>query len=182
MTRYVALLRGINVGGKNRIPMAALKACLEREGLAAVATYIQSGNVLFSSEEPRAELERRIEAALSKTFGYDASVVLRSRQQMGKVVAGAPDGFGTRPALYHSDVLFLKDALSARKVIALVPARSGVDEVSAGSGVLYYARLSSRASQSHLPRIVGTPLYKQLTIRSWSTTTRLVELLEGERR
>lgn len=179
MTRYVALLRGINVGGKNLVPMAALKVCVEKQGLADVATYIQSGNVLFSSDAERAGLEARIESALSKAFGYDASVVLRSEPQLRKVVRGAPDGFGTRPTLYRYDVLFLKDSLAASEVRGIVPAKPGVDQVFAGSGVLYFSRLVRKASQSRLSRIVAMPFYKQLTIRSWNTTTKLLELMEA---
>lgn len=177
MTRYVALLRGINVGGKNLVSMPALKACLERQGFADVATYIQSGNVLFSTDAARADLERRIESALSDAFGYAAAVVLRTREQLRRVVTGAPSGFGTRPSLYRYDVLFLKGSLSARELLEIVPAKPGVDEVSAGSGVLYFSRLVRKAAQSHMPRIVSMPAYKQMTIRNWNTTTRLLELM-----
>src|SRR5687767_4883929 len=94
MTRYVALLRGINVGGKNLIGMPALKACFEAQGFADVGTYIQSGNVIFTSNEKSFVLVARIESVLSKTFGYAASVVLRSQQQLHAVVEQAPTGFG----------------------------------------------------------------------------------------
>jgi uncharacterized protein (DUF1697 family) len=176
MTGYVALLRGINVGGKNLIPMPALKSCFEAQGFADVATYIQSGNVLFSSDARRAELEARIESVLTRTFGYEASVVLRSRQELRRVVEKAPAGFGARPAHYRYDVLFLKDPRSAREVLAIVPARPGVDQVSAGSGVLYFSRLVRKATESHMPRIVSMPVYKRMTIRNWNTTTKLLEL------
>jgi hypothetical protein len=96
MTRYVALLRGINVGGKNLIKMAALRACFEELGFSDVATYIQSGNVLFRTGGKRAELTARIEGALAETFSYQASVVLRSKKQMQGIVAGAPEGLRLR--------------------------------------------------------------------------------------
>jgi uncharacterized protein (DUF1697 family) len=178
MTRYVALLRGINVGGKNLIAMPALKAAFEAEGLADVVTYIQSGNVVFSSDDRRAALVAQIEGALSRTFGYAASVVVRSRQQMRAVVDGAPGGFGKRPALYRYDVLFLKEPLRAAEALASVAVRAGVDSVHAGRGVLYFSRLVARASQSLLPRLVSTPIYKRMTIRNWNTTTKLVALME----
>lgn len=97
MTRYVALLRGINVGGKNVIRMPALKACVEARGLRDVATYIQSGNVMFSAARPdERRLTRMLEDALSKTFAYRSRVVLRSSAQMKAIVDGAPKGFGDR--------------------------------------------------------------------------------------
>jgi uncharacterized protein (DUF1697 family) len=177
-TRYVALLRGINVGGKNLIKMAALKRCFEEHGFAGVSTFIQSGNVLFeSAEADRARLAAGIERMLTAVFGYPASVVLRSRRDLQQIVDRAPAGFGARPALYRYDVLFLKEPLQARAALAQVPVREGVDQAHAGRGVLYFSRLIRKASQSQLGRISLLPLYKQLTIRNWNTTTRLLRLM-----
>src|SRR5262245_54061235 len=113
MARYVALLRGINVGGKNIIKMAALAACFEEHGLRDVATFIQSGNVIFDGDGAAAALTTRIEAALSATFAYRASVVLRSHAQLRQVIDRAPDGFGGAPDAYRYDVMFLKAPLTA---------------------------------------------------------------------
>jgi uncharacterized protein (DUF1697 family) len=178
MARYVALLRGINVGGKNLIPMPALEAFFTAQGLAGVATYIQSGNVLFTTREPGAALAARLEAELSRAFGFSATVVLRTREQLRRIVEGAPPGFGARPALYRSDVVFLKAPLSAPALLARVPVKPGVDQAVAGRGALYLSRLVARASQSRMSRLVSMPEYKQMTIRNWNTTTRLLELLE----
>lgn len=179
MTRYVALLRGINVGGKNLIDMLALKTCFEAQGFTDVVTYIQSGNVIFSSSEKGARLVARIESQLSKTFDYRASVVLRSRQQLRRVLEGAPGGFGARPKLYRYDVIFLKDPLSAAEALHSVTARDGVDRVFVGSGVLYFSRLIRKASQSYLSRLVSMRVYKRMTIRNWNTTTRLLDIMEA---
>lgn len=179
MTRYVALLRGINVGGNNLIRMPALKACFEAQGLDNVVTYIQSGNVLFTTgrSDPRG-LTLRIEEALSKTFACHSRVVVRSLAQMKAIVEGAPKGFGDRPAAYHYDVIFLKEPLTADEALKTVTARPGVDRVSAGAGVLYCSRLISRAAESHLNRIAAKPVYQQMTIRNWNTTGKLLELME----
>jgi uncharacterized protein (DUF1697 family) len=179
MGRYVALLRGINVGGANPILMADLRACFQEAGFGEVATYIQSGNVVFSSSErDAAVLTERIERVLSATFAYEASVVLRSRAQMRAVVQRAPVRFGTEPERYRSDVLFLKAPLTARAAMREVTTREGVDRAWEGPGVLYFDRLTERASQSRLTRIVSLPIYRQLTIRNWNTTTRLLAMLE----
>jgi uncharacterized protein (DUF1697 family) len=178
VTTYVALLRGINVGGKNLIKMAELKACFETGGFEDVATYIQSGNVVFrSAGSGSAALAGRIEETLTATFGYPASVVLRSRAQMRAIVDGAPRGFGSDPAAYRYDVLFLKEPLTARVALKDVPTRPGVDTAHAGRGVLYFSRLTSRASQSRLGKIVSLPIYQSLTIRNWNTTTKLLQLM-----
>jgi uncharacterized protein (DUF1697 family) len=179
VTKYVALLRGINVGGSNLIGMPALKACFESQGFRNVSTYIQSGNVLFTAaRSSQPALERRIEKGLSSTFGYEARVVLRSLQQLSATIENAPRGFGGRPAEYRYDVIFLKRPLTAGDAMPSVAVKPGVDRVFAGDGVLYASRLISKASQSRLSRIVGTPLYQNMTIRSWNTTVKLLELLE----
>jgi uncharacterized protein (DUF1697 family) len=179
MNRYVALLRGINVGGNNLIKMTALKACFEKAKLQDVATYIQSGNVVFCAKEAAADvLCSRIERALSAAFGYEASVVLRSEKQMREVVARAPKGFGTQPDKYRYDVIFLKEPLTGPVALKSVAIAPGVDEASAGSGVLYFSRLISQASRSRLSKIVSSPIYKSVTIRNWNTTTKLLRLMD----
>jgi uncharacterized protein (DUF1697 family) len=182
VTRYVALLRGINVGGNNLIRMMALKACFEKHGFRDVATFIQSGNVLFeSAESRRTALVREIEELLAATFDYPASIVLRSQKQLHDIVEHAPARFGTQPARYRYDVIFLKEPLKASVALESVLTRAGVDQAHAGVGALYFSRLISRASQSQLSRIVSSPIYKNLTIRNWNTTTKLLQMMEGPR-
>lgn len=180
MSLYVALLRGINVGGKNLIKMSALKACFEAQGFRNVTTYIQSGNVLFESAgSGRASLTRHIEAELAATFNYRASVVLRSRTQMQRIVTGAPQGFGAHPAKYRYDVIFLKEPVTASTALKSVPTKQGVDQAHAGTGALYVSRLVSKASQSQLSRLTSLPIYQSMTIRNWNTTTTLLRLMQG---
>ena len=179
MSLYVALLRGINVGGKNLIKMTDLRTCFEDGGYEEVATYIQSGNVLFGSREKQASLTRRIEKMLAARFAYQASVVVRSEPQLQQIVQRAPKGFGAQPAKYRYDVLFLKDSLQASAAIESVPTKPGVDQAHAGSGVLYFSRLISKASQSRLSRIVSLPIYRELTIRNWNTTTKLLAMMQA---
>src|SRR5262245_21048760 len=177
---YVALLRGINVGGNNLIRTPALTACFEEHGFRDVVTYIQSGNVLFESgESSSAQLAQRIEAILGATFDYRATVVVQTRSQLRRVVEDSPDGFGAEPSRYRYDVLYLKPPLRAAAAIESVPTTGGVDRVSPGPGVLYFSRLISKASQSRLSRLVSMPIYQSMTIRNWNTTTKLLQMMEG---
>lgn len=181
-TRYVALLRGINVGGRNKVPMADLRAAFEDAGYSDVSTYIQSGNVLFTSDRPRAELEEHIEEALERRLGLPLVVVVRSHRQLRAVVEKAPPGFGEQPDLYHSDAIFLRSPLTPARVMALVERiglREGVDQAWPGTGVVYFARLSAERARSRLSKVIGTPEYQQMTIRSWATTTKLLDLLDA---
>ena len=179
MNQFVALLRGINVGGKNLIKMTELKACFEALGFENVSTYIQSGNVLFRAENSaRTKLTSQIEEALSKTFNYKSRVVVRSHKEMKNIVARAPKGFGSDPDTYRYDVIFLKAPLTAAKAMKSVTTKEGVDQAFAGKGVLYFSRLISKATQSHLSRIVSMPVYQSMTIRNWNTTTKLLNMME----
>ncbi len=181
LIQYLALLRGINVGGKNVIKMADLKACFEEMGFSDATTYIQSGNVVFaSSEKDNAILTDKIEKALSKRFNYTSRLVTIAHSEMKKIIAGAPKGFGDEPEKYRYDVIFLKEPLTPDKAMEQVSVRNGVDQAYEGKYVLYFSRLISRASQSHLTKIIGLPMYQNMTIRNWNTTTKLLALMEKE--
>ena len=161
------------------IRMAALKACFEAEGYDDVATYIQSGNVLFTSRNTNQQtLTRKIEMALSKAFGYESRVVVRCLEQMKITVERAPEGFGSRPDTYRYDVIFLKEPLTTAGAMKVVTVKPGVDQAFPGTRALYFSRLISRASQSQLSRIVGKPEYRNMTIRNWNTTRKVLELME----
>lgn len=177
MKRYIALLRGINVGGNNIIKMSDLKICFEGMGFSAVDTYIQSGNVLFDSEEAEMSmLTQQIEKTLSERFNYNSNVVLVSQQALNKIVNAAPEDFGAFPDAYRYDVIFLKPPLTAEAAFSKIKTKEGVDFVSTGEGVLYFSRLSSKSSQSQMTKMIGTAIYKEMTIRNWNTTTKLCKL------
>jgi uncharacterized protein (DUF1697 family) len=178
MGQYVALLRGINVGGNNLIKMTALAACFEKHGLQNVVTYIASGNVIFEGAGSAAsKLSQGLEEILSATFHYRATLVLLSRKQLQRVVDEAPKGFGAKPARYRYDVLFLKPPLAAAAAMRIIPMKEGVDQVSSGPGVIYFCRLVSKATQSRLSKVVSMPIYQSMTIRNWNTTTKLLQMM-----
>ncbi len=177
-SRYIALLRGINVGGKNLIKMADLRSVLEEGGFTEVETYIQSGNVVFSSKTAsKAKLCATIEAALSEAFAYSSRVVLVSSKELERVVAQAPAGFGKQPDQYRYDVLFVKEPVTTAKVFEQVTTKPGVDAAHAGDHALYFRRLTSKAAQSHLTKLIQKSIYKDLTIRNWNTTTKLLAMV-----
>ncbi|MFL6451742.1 MAG: DUF1697 domain-containing protein [Bryobacteraceae bacterium] len=177
--RYLALLRGINVGGNNLISMTELRRCFEDIGLQNVATYIQSGNVLFqTSARDRTRLAAKIESALTQRFGYTALIGLVSEDQLASVVQDAPEDFGSDPGKCRYDVIFLRPPVQAREVLPTLRLKEGVDEAFASDHVLYCSRLISKASQSHFPKLISHPAYKSMTIRNWNTTSRLRKLMQ----
>jgi uncharacterized protein (DUF1697 family) len=176
--KFLALVRGINVGGRNPVSMARLRACLEQLQLNNVSTFIQSGNVLFESRHRNPlQLSGEIENAMTKDFGFPSLVVVVSEPQLERVITQAPPAFGAQPAQYRYDVAFLKPPAAARDVLSTIRLKDGVDRAFAANDVLYFQRLNERASQSQLPKLISHPAYKSMTIRNWKTTTGLHRLM-----
>ncbi len=178
MTPHVALLRGINVGGKNIISMADLRAAFTDGGYADVGTYIQSGNVTFTADGPASDLAASIATLLEDRLGVRLVVVVRSHGRLAGVVADAPPGFADEPDTYHLDVAFLTDEVSGEQGCAAFNLREGVDEAWAGDGCVYFRRLSAERTKSRMSRISQTPEYQHMTIRNWRTTTTLLGRLD----
>jgi len=180
--QYVALFRGVNVGGKNKLPMSELKACLENLGLKNVRTHINSGNALFESNDDARAIARKIEATLVQVFQFDSDIIkvlVLSKNQLAGIIKDAPKGFGQEPDTYHSDVAFLID-VDAKEAFGAFDRNPEVDTMWLGSGVVYYRRLSAKRTKSRLSRVIGKPVYKSMTIRSWSTTIKLFALLSSD--
>ncbi len=179
MTTYLILLRGINVGGKNKVSMADLRKCLEDLGYSSVSTYIASGNVIVQSDKRPAEIQVQIEAVLPERFTLDSElikVLVLTRNQLQAIIDNKPQGFGEQPEKYHSDAIFLM-GIDAAQAMAVFDPREGVDNIWPGDGVIYSQRLSSERTKSRLNRAMSTPAYQSMTIRSWNTSTTLLELL-----
>ena len=175
--QHLALLRCINVGGKNRVPMAELRESFEEMGFEEVGTYINSGNAFFRApRQKRAELAAGIEAALSKRFGFELKVVVVTEAELRAVIEAAPRGFGAKTDL--CDVIFLRKPLTVKKALAAVELKEGVDRVWEGKGVVYFSRLQEKASSSRLSKLVSRPEYKNMTIRSWTSTNKLLAQLD----
>jgi uncharacterized protein (DUF1697 family) len=179
MNTYVILLRGINVGGKNAVPMTGLRKCLEEQGFSNVSTYIASGNVILQSDKHANDVKTQIEGLLPESFKLDdgfIKVLVLTHNQFQAIIDNKPKGFGDQPEKYHSDAIFLMDIDSAQAMAAFTP-REDVDKVWEGNGVIYSQRLSSERTKSRLNKIMETPFYKSMTIRNWNTTTKLLEIL-----
>ena len=181
MNTYVILLRGINVGGKNKISMTGLVKRLEELGSSNVSTYIASGNVILESDKRPDEIKAQLEAALTKSFKLDSElikVLVLGRKQLQAVIDNKPKGFGEQPEKYHSDAIFLM-GIDAAQAMPVFNPREGVDKVWPGHGVIYSQRLSALRTRSRLSTMMASPLYKSMTIRSWSTTIKLLDILKS---
>lgn len=179
---FVLLLRGINVGGKNKIGMADLKRRLEGEGFAGVVTHSLAGNVILGSTLSGAALSAKVEGLLKTWFRLDSELVMVvaiDRVAFERVVAEAPEEFGADDGAYRYYVLFLKDR-SGKEAMKDIEARPEIDTAWPGPSVVYF-RLPSlknpNRSKSWLNRITQKPIYQLVTMRNWATTKKIAEIL-----
>jgi uncharacterized protein (DUF1697 family) len=179
---YVALLRGINVGGKNRLPMAELSAMFERAGCRDVRTYIQSGNVVFAaSPKVAAQVGAQVTAAIAKQLGLKVPLVVRTAAELAAVATGNPF-LVERGELAHLHVVFLAQAPTKAAGEALDPTRSPPDRFGLLGRELYLCCPNgmgrTRLTNDYLDRTLGT----LSTVRNWNTVLALCELAGVGRR
>ncbi|HEX2241336.1 MAG TPA: DUF1697 domain-containing protein, partial [Actinomycetota bacterium] len=178
---HVALLRGINVGGKNKVGMKELKDVFEKAGLDSVTTYINSGNVIFRSPiRSRSRLADLIEPAVEERFGFDIAVTVRDLGNMRKVVKAIP-GKWTNDGTMKCDVMFLWDDVDRPSVVKKLPIKPDLEDVRYVPGALIWRVDRKNITRSGMMRMAGTPLYKRMTIRNVNTTRKLAELMEATR-
>ena len=173
---YVALLRGINVGGKNRLSMKDLVAIFAEAGCDDVQTYIQSGNVVFRAAEAHASrIPARITTAISGRLGFRAPVVMRTAGELRTIARGNPFlRAGADPDALH--VMFLSDRPPPRKVAALDPKRSPPDEFEVRGREIYLRCPNGVARTKLTNAYFDTKLSTTSTMRNWRTVLKLVEL------
>ena len=173
---WVALLRGINVGGKNRLPMKDLAAMFVDAGCEGVRTYIQSGNVVFRADPAMAdEIPALISAAIRREFGYEITVVTRSAQDIEAVVLGNP--FVEAGAETDKlQVVFLADAPDAERIEALDPDRSPPDEFVVRGREVYLHCPDGMARSKLTNAWFDSRLSTVSTMRNWKTVSKLLEL------
>jgi uncharacterized protein (DUF1697 family) len=177
---HLALLRKINVGGNNVIKMNDLKTLFEEMGFTNVKTYIQSGNVLFSSfEKSTTKTKEKIDKELSGKI--NSKIKLLTLDEMKEIIIEKPELYGEENDKYRYTIIFLIDPLKAKDAIKEIKMRAGIDEIWDGKNVLYVSQLKSQMTKSYLTKIVGTSIYQNMTLRTWNVTKKLYELMEEKR-
>jgi uncharacterized protein (DUF1697 family) len=206
MIKYVALLRGINVGGNCKVEMKKLKEALLREGSTThsdigtktgtkagsrtsvgvtsgifqnVSTYINSGNVIFDSiEKDERALTTLIESILHKTFGFKIPVVLRSLAQIKKVAQAIPAEW-TNNTEQKTDILFLWEHYCNKKTLTLIKQTEGVDNLIYVSGAVIWNVDRKYYAKSGMNKFVGSEVYKHMTARNVNTVRKLLDLMSA---
>ncbi|WP_158944838.1 DUF1697 domain-containing protein [Granulicella sp. S190] len=177
VSRHVALLRGINVGGKNMLPMKELAGLFGAAGCEEVTTYIQSGNVIFSANDRVVQrLEEEIAKQISNRFGLKVPVVIRSAAELEEAVRGNPFfKAGVAEELLH--VAFLADRPAANLVAGLDVARSSPDEFAVMGREIYMKLVTGAAHTKLTNAYFDSKLKTVSTMRNWRTVLKLAEMM-----
>ena len=175
MTGYVALLRGINVGGHRKVPMAALRETAESLGFDKVRTYVASGNLVFESGKSAGALETALEKAIEARFGFPVDVIVRSATQWAALVAANPlkEESEKEPGFVH---LSVGRKAPTKADIAALSARAGANERVVSAGGAIWIWYGDGAGRSKIGSGKATGIW---TARNWRTVLTLKEMLEA---
>ena len=180
MTTYIALLRGINVGGKNKIDMKELKLTFSAAGFSDARTYINSGNVIFFSDKDEAAVKTICEAIISEKFGLDVPVCVISAADLCMSLSHRPDWWGTDPDSKHN-AIFVIPPMTTEAVLAQIDEIKPEYEKFAYYGnLIFWSAPIATYSRTRLTKIVQRKsAYNAITIRNTNTAFKLAKLAKG---
>lgn len=174
--KYVALLRGINVGGNHTVEMKRLKALCEKLGYTEVSTYINSGNVLFGSVDGVEGIRETLDRALEKEFGFAIPTLVLSQKDVQRVVKAVPTEWGNDTE-QKTDVAFLFPEVDSKSILNELPIKTDYADVRYVAGAVFWSITRKNLNKSQLNKLVGSKLYKQMTIRNVNTVRYVCDAL-----
>jgi uncharacterized protein (DUF1697 family) len=175
---FVALLRGVNVGGNNMISMSSLKKSFEGLGFPHVTTYINSGNIVFTTKEKDArKLEKRIEQMLSKEYELGSRVVVRSLPEMEQLVKNLPRSWSA-DGRWRYNVIFLRHSIDSEAILTDLPANSDIEEIVYRPGALLWSAQATEMSRTNLAKLSSRKVFQDMTVRNLNTTKKLCDLMK----
>ncbi|WP_052254380.1 DUF1697 domain-containing protein [Salinicoccus sp. YB14-2] len=179
--KYVALLRGINIGGRNKIDMKMLKETFENAGMIDVVTYINSGNIIFTNDDmTKADLAIALEAAIFESFGLEIKVLIRSSTEIDNIMEHLPDHWMNDKSM-KSDVLFLWEDIDDEAILESLKIRPEIDTIIYRPGVILSSVDRDNVEKSAITKIVGKSMYKHMTIRNVNTFRKIYNLMQEEK-
>lgn len=173
---YIALLRGINVGNSVRITMKELKALFEKTGCTNVSTYINSGNVIFTSSDDRLIIRKTVEKKLLKMTGTDIKVLIKTKDEIDAIAAAVPSGW-KNDTEQKTDIAYLLDAIDDEKIIDELPIKKEYIDIRYVKGAIMWNLKRADYNKSRINKIISCELYKDMTIRNVNTALALAKLL-----
>ena len=176
---YVALLRGINVGGNNKVNMQELKTAFESTGMDSISTYINSGNIIFTDHDhSKKEIVRLLEDVIMERFSLNIKVLVLSFMDFKRVMEKLPDDWRNDKDM-KGDVLFLWDDLDLQELNSSRVIRDGIDHVIFGPGAVIWSVDKKLVTKSGLMKLAGSSVYKKMTIRNINTVRKLYEMMSA---
>lgn len=184
---YLALLRGINVGGNNKVEMKKLKLTFEKLGFLKVKTYINSGNIIFSEDLALSKNKKRIkkeiinllQKAIKEDFGFFVRVLLFDKDEVTEIAKTLPSEW-LNDEIMKTDVMFLSEEVNDKSIIKQLQVREEIDELKYVDGAILWNVLRKNIGRSGLLKLVGTKLYKEMTIRNCNSLRKLFALMQQE--
>jgi uncharacterized protein (DUF1697 family) len=178
LTVFVALLRGVNVGGNNMISMSSLRDSFTRLGFKDVASYINSGNLLFKTKADDArKLEKKIEGMLAKGYNFESKVVVRSYAEMSSLVKKLPKNWNDHEH-WRYNVMFLRHSIDSDKILAQLSPKDGIEEVTYVPGTLLWSVEISNAKRTTMLKLSSQKVFQDMTVRNLNTTRKLHDLMK----
>ncbi|WP_024622314.1 DUF1697 domain-containing protein [Metaclostridioides mangenotii] len=180
MEKYIALLRGVNVGGKNKISMPELKLAFEEIGFLDVITYINSGNVIFSSNtQDKSELIRKSESIIEDKFKLSIPVTVISAKELSDILKNAPVWWNTEDKEIYDNAIFVIPPTSVEEVFAVVGnAKPEYEKVDNYGNVIFWSASLKTFNKTRWSKTASSSVNKNVTIRNANTTKKLLELTE----
>ncbi|MEI6728421.1 MAG: DUF1697 domain-containing protein [bacterium] len=178
---YIALLRGINVGGNGKVEMKKLKTTFENLGFSKAKTYINSGNIIFEdSNLSHGNLIQVIQEAILKDFGFSIKVLIRSIDSVENVVKAIPETWQNNTEM-KTDIMFLWDEVDSKEVLNQFKSKPGIDNLLYLSGAVVWNIDRKNYNQSSIPKMIGTKLYSQMTARNVNTVRKVCAMMKALR-
>ena len=180
MTTYIALLRGINVGGKNKIDMKELKATFSGAGFSDVRTYINSGNVIFSSDKNEPAVKTICETIISENFNLNIPVGVISAADLCAALSNRPNWWGTDPDSKHNAIFVIPPMKTAEVLAQIGEVKPEYEKLDYYGNLIFWSAPIATYSRTRLTKIVQSKAaYNAITIRNANTAFKLAELAKG---
>lgn len=176
--KYIALVRGINVGGNNRVEMPRLKLAFENNGFFNISTYINSGNVIFESDEiDKMMLSRICEGFILKDFNVVTRVAVISADELNDALNNAPEWWGADPASKHNAIFVIEPASADSVMKSAGVIKPEYEKIASRGNVIFWSAPIATFGRSRWAKVVGTAAYQYITIRNYNTAKKLRDLV-----
>lgn len=166
--KYIALLRGINVGGNRKVEMKKLKVLFESLEYSNVSTYINSGNIIFEIDKDRSVVTNEIKINLKKEFGFDIAFLIKSEQEMKKIAESIPNDWKNNTE-QKTNIAYLFDEIDSKKTIDELPIKRAYIDIRYTKGAIIWNVERKNYNKSHINKLIGHKYYQLMTVRNVNT-------------